>query len=222
MTPAAEQHVRRWFCFDIGEVLVDETRVWSAWASVLGVSPFTVMAALGAAIDRGEDHASAFPRLGFTDWARSEPAVQEAFGGIRAEDLYPDALPTLAHLRGAGYGVAVIGNQPARRRPELEALGVDVDVMVMSDELGVHKPAPAFFDAVIALLGADPRDIAYVGDRVDNDVLPAVRAGMRAVWLRRGPWGRLHVDTAGAAALVISDLAELTVRAAEPWARGVT
>lgn len=207
----------RWFCFDIGEVLVDETRVWTTWAAVLGVSPFTVMAALGAAIEQGADHTSAFPRLGFTDWSRSEPAVQEAFGGIRMEDLYPDALPALQQLRSAGYGVAVIGNQPARRRPELQALGVDVDVMAMSDELGVHKPSPAFFDAVVELLGADPADIAYVGDRVDNDVLPAVRAGMRAVWLRRGPWGRLHLDVDGAASLVLTSLAMLPARAAGVW-----
>ena len=207
----------RWICFDIGEVLVDETRVWTTWASVLGVSPFTVMAALGAAVDRGEDHTMAFPRLGFPTWQEREPEVQEAFGGIRAEDLYSDALPAMAQLRAAGYLLAVIGNQPARRRPELAALGVEAEVMVMSDELGVHKPSPAFFDAVLDRLGAPAADIAYVGDRVDNDVTPAAAAGMRAVWLRRGPWGRLHADARDAAALVVTSLDELVERASEAW-----
>ena len=42
----------------------------------------------------------------------------------------------------------------------------------------------------LGLLGdPDPGDVAYVGDRVDNDVVPSSAAGMRAVWLRRGPWG---------------------------------
>ena len=27
-----------------------------------------------------------------------------------------------------------------------------------------------------------------MGDRVDNDVVPAAAAGMRAIFLRRGPW----------------------------------
>ena len=208
---------RMWFCFDIGEVLVDETRVWSTWASVLGVSPFTVMAALGAAVDRGEDHTAALPRLGFPDWQDREAEVQEAFGGLRAEDLYPDVLRALRRFREAGYGIAVIGNQPACRRPELAALGVDADVLVMSDELGVHKPDPAFFDAVVDRLGTAAGDIAYVGDRVDNDVVPAAAAGMRAVWLRRGPWGRLHADTDRPASLVVSDLGELVARAGEVW-----
>ena len=38
----------------------------------------------------------------------------------------------------------------------------------------------------------DARNIAYVGDRTDNDVLPAADAGMRPILIRRGPWGHLH------------------------------
>ena len=207
----------RWFCFDVGEVLVDETRVWSAWADTLGVSPFTLMAVLGAAIERGEDHEAAFPRLGLSNWRDREAEVEDAFGGIRAEDLYADALPALAALRDAGYRTAVVGNQPERRHAELAALGVEPDVMAMSDALGVHKPSPAFFDAVLSLLGADAGDVAYVGDRIDNDVTPAAAAGMRAVWLRRGPWGRLHDDREHQATLVIDSLEALVARAGEVW-----
>jgi FMN phosphatase YigB (HAD superfamily) len=42
-------------------------------------------------------------------------------------------------------------------------------------------------------------EIAYVGDRLDNDVMPARRAGMRTVLLRRGPWGYLHAERPEAA-----------------------
>ena len=34
--------------------------------------------------------------------------------------------------------------------------------------------------------------IAYVGDRADNDVGPAIAAGMVGVHIRRGPWGHLQ------------------------------
>ncbi|MBA2247880.1 MAG: HAD hydrolase-like protein, partial [Chloroflexia bacterium] len=37
-----------------------------------------------------------------------------------------------------------------------------------------------------------PAQVVYVGDRLDNDVLPAQAIGMHAVFLRRGPWGYLH------------------------------
>jgi FMN phosphatase YigB (HAD superfamily) len=46
-----------------------------------------------------------------------------------------------------------------------------------------------FFDKIIeAVEGMAPQEIAYVGDRLDNDVIPAIRAGMIGVFLRRGPW----------------------------------
>jgi hypothetical protein len=145
---------RRWVCCDIGEVLVDETRVWSTWADVLCVPQFTLHAVLGACIATGGDHEAAFARLGVGDWASRYDEVQAALGGIQAVDLYPDVLPSLAALSAAGYGVAVIGNQPSRREAELRAAGVTADVMVMSDTLGVQKPSPAFFEAVMDRLNA--------------------------------------------------------------------
>jgi HAD superfamily hydrolase (TIGR01549 family) len=211
--------VTRWICFDVGEVLVDETRIWSTWADVLGIPRFTLMAAMGAAIVRGGDHSAAFAMLGVRDWQTFDDEVQRAYGGISAQDLYPDALPCLGALRGLGYRVAVIANQPERRHAELLALGVDPDVMAMSDALGVHKPDPRFFSAALKLMGAAPADVAYVGDRVDNDVVPAAAAGMRAVWLRRGPWAFVQ-SAPGSAELSVGSLEELVRRIGEVWGEG--
>ena len=90
----------------------------------------------------------------------------------------------------------------------------------MSEELGVSKPDPAFFDRVLELVGAaGPGQVAYVGDRIDNDVRPAAAAGLRPVWLRRGPWGTLQSDGGGHAALVVSSLDELVERVDEAFRR---
>ncbi|MGH2831128.1 MAG: HAD hydrolase-like protein [Actinomycetota bacterium] len=53
--------------------------------------------------------------------------------------------------------------------------------------------------------------MAYVGDRIDNDVAPAADAGMYAVWLRRGPWAAIqHAHTrASRAAIALDSLNEL-------------
>jgi HAD superfamily hydrolase (TIGR01549 family) len=208
----------RWVCLDVGETLVDETRVWTTWADVLAVPRFTFMALLGAAIARG-DHQSAFRALGRADWRTVGPRVAEAYGGFGEADLYPDALPAIAALHAAGYRIAVIGNQPASRTAELRALGIAPEVMAMSDELGVAKPDPAFFARAIELMGdPDPADVAYVGDRVDNDVRPSDAAGMRAVWLRRGPWALIETGIPPEAALVVATLAELVERIPLAWA----
>ncbi|HJP72277.1 MAG TPA: HAD family hydrolase, partial [Candidatus Limnocylindria bacterium] len=181
---------QRWVCLDVGETLIDETRIWSLWADELGVPRLTLLAGLGAVIARGGEHRDVFPIFGVDDWEARLPAVEAAYGGFSTSDLYADALRAIGGLRHAGYHVAVVANQPASRSAELRAIGVDAEVLAMSETLGVAKPQPAFFDRCLELMGSpDSADVAYVGDRVDNDVIPAIRAGMRAVWLRRGPWG---------------------------------
>ena len=211
----------RWVCLDVGETLIDETRTWSLWADVLGIPRLTFMAAFGAVIARGGEHSGVFSVFGIAeaDWRGMLPAVEERYGGFQEQDLYPDALPSIAALVAAGFRVAVLANQPASRTNQLRALGIDPEVMAMSDELGVAKPAPAFFTRALELMGdPDPSQVAYVGDRVDNDVLPAMAAGMRAVWIRRGPWGAIQAPRADAQpALTVSTLDELVDRIGQAW-----
>jgi HAD superfamily hydrolase (TIGR01662 family) len=200
----------RWVGLDVGETLIDETRVWMCWAQVLGLTPLTLMAALGAAIAAG-DHTTVADLLGRQDWRELEPDFERVYGGFRPDDLYPDAIPAIDRLRSLGYRVAILANQPRQRSAELRALGVNADVMAMSEELGIHKPDPGFYLRSLDLLGnPDPADVAYVGDRLDNDVRPARAAGMRPIWLRRGPWAALagHEEVPAGTA-VIDSLTEL-------------
>jgi HAD superfamily hydrolase (TIGR01662 family) len=206
-------------CLDVGETLIDETRVWNTWADVLGVPRQTLFAAFRAVVGRGSDHRDVLDQLAGPSWRERVDEVEAIYSGFRKEDLYPDALPAVAGLRAAGYRVAVLANQPASRAAQLEALGVRVDVLAMSEAHGVHKPEPAFFARALELMGdPPPGDVAYVGDRVDNDVRPAHAAGMRAVWIRRGPWGEEQEDVEGAADLVVRSLDELVERIGELWA----
>lgn len=215
---AAESNAARWVCLDVGETLIDETRVWTTWANVLGVTPLTFMAALGAVLGRGGDHRETFAMLGFNDWERLRTDFDAAFRGFQEIDLYPDAKPSLDALRGAGYRVAIIANQPAERTEELRFLGVRAEVMGMSAEMGVHKPAPEFYVQALQRMG-DPAaaDVAYVGDRLDNDVHPAAAAGMRPVWIRRGPWALITQDAPPAGTLIVDSLSELVERIDEAW-----
>ena len=164
--------------FDLGETLADETRQFEETADALGVPRFTYMALAGAAIVRGE---------------------QPDRGGHRAApfteaDLYPDALPCIRALRERGTTVGVVGNTAA----EDEAfIAPYVDLVGSSQRWGVSKPEPAFFARIVDELERPPAEIVYVGDRVDNDVAPALACGLRAVHVRRGPWGHLHETPAG-------------------------
>ena len=182
-----------WVVFDLGETLVDETSNWWRWADYLGVPRLTFAAVLGAVIAQRRPHTDAFtyfkPDFHFEDEVRRKAAAGLPWG-LTHFDLYPDALPTLVRLGEQGYRLAVMANQPLEAIPLLSSLPVDLHAT--SAEWGLAKPDPVFFERVVAEVGVEPSQIAYVGDRVDNDVLPAKAAGMVAVHLRRGPWGVLH------------------------------
>ena len=171
--------------FDIGETLVDETNMWTRVAEAAGVTPFTLMAGLGATIAQGRHHNDVWQLLG----------IEQPAGTWTIDDWYPDALPCIARLRDAGYRVCASGNTPSFVEDDLR---VHFDAVGSSESWGVHKPDPAFFARVAELAGVEPGKIAYVGDRVDNDVGPAIAAGMVGVHIRRGPWGYLQQPPPGA------------------------
>ncbi len=207
--------------FDVGETLIDESREYGTWADWLGVPRHTFSAVFGAVIARGSNYQDVFQhfRPGF-DLDKERQARLDAGIGeyLNGHDLFPDARECLAALREAGYFVGVAGNQTARAGRYLRELNLPCDVLATSDEWGAAKPDAGFFDKLVAVSGRERGEIAYVGDRLDNDIAPAARAGLVTVWVRRGPWGYiLRPDEpfvaaslpGGAPTLTVDGLAEL-------------
>jgi len=202
--------------FDVGETLIDETRIWTRWAERLGLTPLTMLGLVGACAAQNLPVEAAFDLVspGF-DVAAAEAAwAGEDPDGLRnqfdADDLYPDVLPALTALRADGLRLVVAGNQPPSALAALRALDLPVDEIRNSAEIGAEKPAPEFFAAVADLAGVPAEQVAYVGDRTDNDVLPAAAAGMVPLLIRRGPWGFLHARRPEAdRAHVVDSLLEL-------------
>ncbi|MDL4775929.1 MULTISPECIES: HAD family hydrolase [Thermomonosporaceae] len=200
--------------FDIGETLVNEGEIYGRWADWLGVPRHTFLAKLGAVLATGGTHMDLFEyfRPGFDLEAeqrrRAEAGVPNGFG---PGDLYPDARACLAALRAQGLFVGVAGNQPVEAAAQFAALGLEADVVGISDVWGIEKPSREFFERCARLAGAPPGRVLYVGDRIDNDVRPALDHGMRAAFLRRGPWGHIQRDdgTLSEALFVLDDLAGL-------------
>jgi HAD superfamily hydrolase (TIGR01509 family) len=184
--------------FDLGETLIDERRHWAVVAEAAGVEPERMWSALGDVAARRVHHTQVYDDLGV-----EPPVVDDEW---QASDLYPDAVACLSRLRDAGYLVGVAANQHAHADEFCRRL-FPFDLIGISALWGVDKPAPAFFERVAAALPCRAEEIAYVGDRVDNDVEPALAAGMVAVHLKRGPWGRAHESPS--AAIAVESLDEL-------------
>jgi len=191
------------FVFDLGETLVDERRHWAVVADAVGVERERLWSALEDVAVRGVHHHALFDDLGV-----ERPDVPMEW---EESDLYPDAVDCLGRVRDAGYLVGVAANQPPEAEEFMRRLFA-WDVIGVSALWGVHKPAPEFFARVAASLPCRAEQIAYVGDRVDNDVAPALAAGMVAVHVRRGPWGCAHETPPGAIEIEsLDDLPEAVV-----------
>jgi HAD superfamily hydrolase (TIGR01509 family) len=188
--------------FDVGETLVDEERLWRVFAERSALQPHVVWAALGVTIERSEEHDALWGHLGI-----ERPVTWWSDLPYDLEDLYPDAISCLDAVRALGLRTGVVGNQPAILERWAREAALPADVVSSSTSLGVRKPDPRFFERVVELAGCAPAEVAYVGDRVDNDVLPTLAAGLLAVHVRRGPWGRLQETPAGVPA--IDSLSEL-------------
>ena len=160
--------------------------------SLAGCFSERFFAGLGSIIAARREHREVFSlfRPGF-DFEVEQLKKEDSGLRWRLElaDLYEDAVPCLQELSTLGYRLGFAGNQPSSIEAMIEDLSLPIEFVASSARWGVAKPSPKFFERIVETTGVDPSHIAYVGDRVDNDVVPAKRVGMFSIFLRRGPWG---------------------------------
>lgn len=107
--------------------------------------------------------------------------------------LYPGADTVLEQLAGQ-YTLALAGNAPASITDVLDELGVlrwfrHTDV---SGSIGIKKPDERFFRTILVRAGFAPSEGIMIGDRLDNDIIPAKQVGLRTVWMRQGRYAALE------------------------------
>lgn len=71
--------------------------------------------------------------------------------------------------------------------------------------LGIAKGTPDFYKAILHRLGVEASAVTMVGDSFDNDIAPALQAGLLAIWLKPGGG---HVESE-ANLQIVSSLREL-------------
>ncbi len=100
--------------------------------------------------------------------------------------LHADALPALDAL--GAYRLGIITNGvPHFQQPKLDVLGIAdrFEHVVTSGEFGAVKPDPSIFLHACSAFGVEPRQAAYIGDRLHTDAIGAANAGLTGVWLNR-------------------------------------
>jgi HAD superfamily hydrolase (TIGR01549 family) len=136
-------------------------------------------------------------------------AMYAEFADVSHWSLYPDVLPTLDALRGAGAVMGVISDWGHGLEALLLELGLGpyFDCLVVSSRLGISKPSADVFLMALERLGASPDETVYVGDTYVKDVIGARAAGIQPILLDRA--GRLEASEVEADCPVIDDLRRL-------------
>jgi putative hydrolase of the HAD superfamily len=100
-------------------------------------------------------------------------------------DLYDDALPVLAELRGHHLKLGLVSNTHREIDDFVAHHRLEVDCALTSRMHGWIKPHESIFRAALELLGVEPAEAAMVGDSVEEDIDGALALGMHAFLIDR-------------------------------------
>jgi HAD superfamily hydrolase (TIGR01549 family) len=221
--------------FDLDHTLFDydaakERAVIAAFAPVLARFPTADYALLRANYDIAMQQAEAEGKMwgvsyltpdrfrdtlrlsGIADASLVETMAETYWRVFHAEpSTFPDAEPALLALQGRFRLGLITNGHPGPQRKTIEISGLahllEPDLIIISGEVGVHKPDRALFDEAVRRGGAPAGRTLLVGDNPVNDIDGAARAGLRTVWVCRN--GATFPDGLAAPDAAVKDLTEL-------------
>lgn len=119
-------------------------------------------------------------RLDFDAAQLAERYIEREIAATRIEDSVFELVRSVFERHPTGVLTNGVGRVQRRK---LEAHGLDdlVDVVLVSNELGVRKPDDGIFEAATERLPADTH--LYVGDTYEEDIVPAEKNGFETVYV---------------------------------------
>ncbi|MEG0309214.1 MAG: HAD family hydrolase [Clostridium sp.] len=174
--------------FDIGYTLINEDDVWQQRcleqsqmeeAKSLSLSPEQIYdAIIQASLQYKPQYRTVINKFGFTNTAPYRHNLEKLYDNA---DLI---LQTLANK----YKLGIIANQTDGLTDRLHELGIfkNFSFIISSWDYQIMKPDIKLFEIAVKKSGYNASEIVMVGDRLDNDILPAKQIGMRTIWIKQG------------------------------------
>ena len=173
----------KWIFFDIGSTLVDESKCYEKrYAETIENTNITYEEFENKVIEfakqnlKGDHEAVKYYNLTLPKWHKE------------LEILYPEAKAVLMVLKEKNFKLGIIANQSLGSEERLRNWDVleYFDVVIASAEEGVAKPDLKIFEIALERAKCKSQNAVMVGDRLDNDILPANKIGMKTIWIKQG------------------------------------
>lgn len=172
----------KWIFFDIGSTLIDESIAYRkriertiAGTNVTYDDFYNKMVEISKYNQSGYNKALEAYGLKMAPWNSDD------------EFVYPETETCLSEL-GKQYKIGIVANQNLGSKERLDKLGLlkYIDLVIASAEEGVTKPDLRIFQIALNRANCKPEEAVMVGDRIDNDIIPANKIGMKTVWIKQG------------------------------------
>ena len=172
----------KWLFFDVGSTLVDEhlayehrMREMADLANTTYSSVYETAMTFYKQNKKGDLETAKLLGVELPKWHKED------------ESLYSNTTKCLEILSGR-YKIGIIANQSLGTKTRLEQHGIlqYIDLVIASAEEGVAKPDKRIFEIALNRSNCQPGDAVMIGDRIDNDIVPAKRMGMHTIWIKQG------------------------------------
>ena len=225
----------RWVFFDVGNVIMNDDPVMAfLYAELHGAlqaagkgRPFpTLLAEREADIAaRGPGH---WYRLGekYLGTDGLHALMHHCASQIRSDYMaYHNVLPGMAEALerlAREFSLGLLANQLRESVDALSACGQrrHFRVLALSELVEHKKPEPGIFAWALREAGCAPGEAVMVGDRIDNDIVPARRAGMWTVWFHAPLAGKGYTPPPGLAQLYFESQQRASIGAIGPAGPG--
>lgn len=172
----------KWIFFDVGSTLVDESKVYEKRMKIVAETAnvsyeYVYQTALEFYKEnkKGDLETIKLLNVKMPDWSFED------------EILYDETEECLRTL-SKKYNIGVIANQELGTEKRLKTLGIlqYINLVIASAEEGIAKPDERIFEIALNRAICKPQHAVMVGDRIDNDIIPAKKLGMKTIWIRQG------------------------------------
>lgn len=172
----------KWLFFDVGSTIMNEQiayehrmRDMADSANVSFEKVYEMVMAFYKLNKRGDLEAAGELGITLPKWHKED------------EFLYDDAIQCFETL-SKKYKIGIIANQSLGTEERLDRHGIlkYINLIVASAEEGVAKPDRRIFEIALERSNCEPANAIMIGDRIDNDIIPAKQIGMSTIWIKQG------------------------------------